>query len=158
MTGVQTCALPILGVDIFAGFAATEVLYDGDNRVIGVATGDMGLDQDGQPGPNHTPGVELRAPYTIFAEGCRGSLSESVMARVDLREDAQPQAYGLGVKEGWEVQPDKHKPGTVIHSIGWPLSSDTYGGSFLYHLGDNLVSVGFITGLYYPNPYLSPFN
>lgn len=146
-----------LGVDIFAGFAATQILYDETNRVKGVATGDMGLDKDGQPGANFEPGVELLAPYTIFAEGCRGSLSEEVMTRFKLRDGVQPQTYGLGIKEVWEVAPERHKPGTVIHSVGWPLPSDTYGGSFLYHLADNLVSVGFITGLDYPNPYLSPF-
>lgn len=146
-----------LGVDIFAGFAATEILYDDRGTVCGVATGDMGLDKDGQPGPNHAPGVELLAPYTLLSEGCRGSLSEEVMAHFGLRDGVQPQTYGLGVKEVWEVQPDRHKPGTVVHSIGWPLTGDTYGGSFLYHLGDNLVSVGFITGLDYANPYLSPF-
>lgn len=144
-------------VDIFAGFAASEVLYDAAGQVKGVATGGMGLDKDGRPGPNHEPGVELLAPYTIFAEGCRGSLSEALIKRFDLRADAQPQTYGLGVKEVWEVAPENHKPGTVLHSIGWPLSSDTYGGSFLYHMADNMVSVGFITGLDYANPYLSPF-
>lgn len=146
-----------LEVDIFAGFAASEVLYTDTGKVKGVATGGMGLDKDGQPGPNHEPGVELLAPYTVFAEGCRGSLSEALIKRFDLRKGAQPQTYGLGVKEVWEVSPENHKPGTVLHSIGWPLSSDTYGGSFLYHMADNLVSVGFITGLDYANPYLSPF-
>ena len=146
-----------LGVDIFAGFAATEILYADDGRVKGVATGDMGRESEGQPGPNFEPGVELLAAYTIFAEGCRGSLSEEVMAHFNLRDGVQPQTYGLGIKEVWEVTPERHKPGCVVHSIGWPLCSDTYGGSFLYHMGDNLVAVGLITGLDYPNPYLSPF-
>ena len=146
-----------LGVDIFPGFAATEILYGTDGRIHGVATGDLGLNRDGQPGPNHQPGVELRATYTLFAEGCRGSLSEDVMKRFALRDGVQPQTYGLGIKEVWQVQPERHKPGLVVHSVGWPLTADTYGGSFLYHLEDNQVAVGFITGLDYANPYLSPF-
>lgn len=146
-----------LGVDIFSGFAATEVLFDDAGRVQGVATGDLGRSKDGQPGPNFQLGVDLLAPYTLFAEGCRGSLSERLMAHFGLRDGVEPQTYGLGIKEVWQVQPGNHKPGAVIHSIGWPLNSDTYGGSFLYHLENNLVAVGFITGLDYANPYLSPF-
>lgn len=146
-----------LGVEIFAGFPASEILYSEDGAVKGVATGDMGRDQHDQPGPNFEPGMELLAPYTIFAEGCRGSLSQQVMDIFKLRDDACPQTYGLGIKEVWEISPDVHKPGHVVHTVGWPLSSDTYGGSFLYHLDTNLISVGFITGLDYANPYLSPF-
>jgi electron-transferring-flavoprotein dehydrogenase len=146
-----------LGVDVFAGFAATDILFDDTGRVMGVATGDMGLDKDGQPGPNYTPGVEILATYTLFAEGCRGSLSEQIMTHFNLRDGVEPQTYGLGVKEVWEVDPVKHKPGLVLHSVGWPLMSDAYGGSFLYHMADNLVAVGFILGLDYANPYLSPF-
>ncbi|PCI41197.1 MAG: electron transfer flavoprotein-ubiquinone oxidoreductase [Rhodospirillaceae bacterium] len=146
-----------LGVEIFAGFPASEILYDDKGSVKGVATGDMGRTDTGEPGPNFEPGVELLAPYTILAEGCRGSLSEQVMRQFNLREDACPQTYGLGIKEVWEIAPEKHKPGLVVHTVGWPLTTDTYGGSFLYHMADNLISVGFITGLDYANPYLSPF-
>ena len=146
-----------LGVEVFAGFSASEILYDDKGSVKGVATADMGRNQDGEAGPNFEPGVELLAPYTIFAEGCRGSLSEQVMKQFDLRKDCCPQTYGLGIKEVWEITPEKHKPGHVLHTVGWPLTSDTYGGSFLYHMADNLVSVGFIVGLDYANPYLSPF-
>ncbi|HEY9163185.1 MAG TPA: NAD(P)/FAD-dependent oxidoreductase, partial [Magnetovibrio sp.] len=117
-----------MGVDIFAGFAASELLFDESGRVKGVATGDMGLDANGQPGPNHEPGVELLAPYTLFAEGCRGSLSETLMKHFDLRDGVQPQTYGLGIKEVWEVKPERHQPGLVVHSVGWPLAADTYGG------------------------------
>ncbi len=146
-----------LGVEVFAGFAATEVLYAQDGRVTGVATGDMGRDKSGVPGPNFEPGVELRAPYTVFAEGCRGSLSQSLMDRFCLRKGIEAQTYGLGIKEVWEVAPEKHKPGTVIHCVGWPLDNATYGGSFLYHMENNQVAVGLIVGLDYENPYLSPF-
>ena len=146
-----------LGVEVFSGFPATEILYDKAGAVKGVATGDMGLDDRGRPGPNFEPGVELLAPYTIFAEGCRGSLSQQIMEKFDLRANACPQTYGLGIKEVWEIAPEKHKPGHVLHTVGWPLSNDTYGGSFLYHMEDNLISVGFIVGLDYRNPYLSPF-
>ena len=147
-----------LGVEVFAGFAATEILYAEDARVMGVATGDMGRDKSGRRGANFTPGVELLAPYTIFAEGCRGSLSERVMEHFHLRDTAQPQTYGLGVKEVWEVAGDKHHPGRVLHTVGWPLTSDTYGGAFVYHLDNNLVAIGLITGLDYANPYVSPFD
>jgi electron-transferring-flavoprotein dehydrogenase len=117
----------------------------------------MGLGKDGQPTERHTPGVELRARLTLFAEGCRGSLTKTVTARFGLREGAEPQTYGIGIKELWEVQPEKHKAGTVIHTIGWPLDSGTYGGSVLYHLENNMVAVGFVVGLDYANPHLSPF-
>ena len=147
-----------LGVEVFAGFAAAEVLYDEDGAVRGVATGDMGIGKDGQPTANHTPGVELIARQTIFAEGCRGSLTKEVAARFDLRKDCDPPTYGLGIKELWEIDPAKHNAGTVIHSIGWPLPTDTYGGGFLYHLEGNQVSIGIVVGLDYANPYLSPFD
>ena len=146
-----------LGVEIFPGFAAAEVLYDEAGAVAGVATGDMGVDKTGKPGPGFQPGVELRARYTLFAEGCRGSLSQSLMAKFDLRKDCDPQTYGIGIKELWEIDPARHKPGTVVHSIGWPLDSATYGGSFLYHLENNQIAVGFVVGLDYANPRLSPF-
>ena len=146
-----------LGVEIYPGFAAAEVLYDDSGRVKGVATGDMGLGRDGEPGPNHEPGVELHGSQTVFAEGCRGSLGKTLMARFDLARDSAPQTYGIGIKELWEVDPANHYPGRVVHSFGWPLRSDTYGGSFLYHLEDNQVSVGFIIGLDYRNPHISPF-
>jgi len=145
------------GVDIFPGFAAAEVLYDDDGSVKGVATGDMGVERDGSRGPNYEPGVELHARQTFFGEGCHGSLSKEVIAHFDLRANADPQTYGLGIKELWEIEPAKHRPGSVMHSIGWPLDNSTYGGAWLYHLEDNLVSIGFVVGLDYRNPYLSPF-
>lgn len=147
-----------LGVEIYPGFAAAEVLYDDRGAVRGVATGDMGLQRDGTPGPNHEPGVELHARYTLFAEGCRGSLAGQVMARFDLRRDADPQTYGIGIKELWEVDPSVHEEGKIVHTVGWPLDSKTYGGSFLYHLDNNQVAVGFVVGLDYQNPHLSPFD
>ena len=147
-----------LGVEIFAGFAAAEVLYHEDGSVKGVATGDMGIGKDGQPTANHTPGVELWARQTIFAEGCRGSLTKTLFDRFDLRAHAEDQTYGIGIKELWEVDPAKHKPGTILHTVGWPLDSQTYGGSFLYHLENNQVAVGFVVGLDYANPHLSPFD
>ncbi|MDA1090190.1 MAG: electron transfer flavoprotein-ubiquinone oxidoreductase [Proteobacteria bacterium] len=145
-----------MGVEIFPGFAAAEVLYNEDGGVKGVATGDMGIGADGVPGPNHQPGVELLAKYTFFAEGVRGSLSKEVMARFDLNDGVQPQTYGIGIKELWDVDPKKHHPGTVIHSQGWPLT-DTVGGGFIYHQENNQVAIGFIVALDYKNPYLSPF-
>ncbi|MDA8232453.1 MAG: electron transfer flavoprotein-ubiquinone oxidoreductase [Magnetospirillum sp.] len=147
-----------LGVEVFAGFAAAEVLYREDGSVKGVATGDMGVGKDGQPTANYAPGVELHARQTIFAEGCRGSLTKTLVDRFALAKDCDPQTYGIGVKELWEVDPARHRPGTVIHTIGWPLEADTYGGSFLYHLEDNQVAVGFVVGLDYANPHLSPFD
>ncbi|MDX9737251.1 MAG: electron transfer flavoprotein-ubiquinone oxidoreductase [Azonexus sp.] len=146
-----------LGVEIYPGFAAAEVLYHEDGSVKGVATGDLGLGKDGQPGPNFQPGMELHARQTIFAEGCRGSLTRELFERFNLRDGADPQTYGIGIKELWEIDPAKHQPGLIVHTVGWPLSSDTYGGSFLYHLENNLVAVGFVIGLDYKNPWLSPF-
>ncbi len=145
-----------LGVEIYPGFAAAELLVE-DGVVRGVATGDMGVARDGSAGPNHQPGIELRATHTVFAEGCRGSLSQVLMTRFELRHDCDPQTYGLGIKELWEVDPSVHQPGLTLHTIGWPLGSDTYGGSFLYHLENHQVAVGFVVGLDYANPYLSPF-
>ncbi|MBM3733301.1 MAG: electron transfer flavoprotein-ubiquinone oxidoreductase [Rhodospirillales bacterium] len=147
-----------LGVEIFPGFAAAEVLYDERGAVAGVATGDQGIGRDGKPTANHQPGVNLSARYTLFAEGCRGSLSETLIRRFDLRRDCDPQTYGIGIKELWEVAPEKHRPGLIVHTVGWPLDSATYGGSFLYHLENNQVAVGFVVGLDYANPHLSPFD
>jgi len=146
-----------LGVEIYPGFAGAEVLYHQDGSVKGVATGDMGVGRDGQPTDAYQPGMELHAKYTLFAEGCRGHLGKQLEAKFELRKGADPQVYGLGIKELWEVKPDQHQPGLVMHTAGWPLQTDTYGGSFLYHFGDNLVAVGFVVGLGYSNPYLSPF-
>ncbi len=146
-----------LGVEIFPGFAATEVLYSDRGAVVGVATGDMGIGKNGEPKDSFTRGVELRAKYTLFAEGARGSLTKTLLARFGLEQDREPQKYGIGLKELWQVAPDKHRPGLVQHTFGWPLDWRTGGGSFLYHLGDNLVSVGFVVHLNYANPYLSPF-
>jgi len=147
-----------LGVEIFPGFAAAEVLYDADGRVKGVATGDMGVGRDGRPKPGFQPGVELLARQTIFAEGCRGSLTKTLFERFALREGADPQTYAIGVKELWEVDPERHRQGSVLHTVGWPLDASTYGGSFVYHLENNQVSLGFVVGLDYRNPYLSPFD
>ena len=147
-----------LGVEIYPGFAAAEVLYDDAGRVRGVATGDMGIGRDGRPKPSHEPGIELIARYTLFAEGCRGSLTKQLFERFDLRRGVDPQTFGIGIKELWEVSPDRHRPGRIVHSVGWPLDSSTYGGSFLYHLEDNQVAVGFVVGLDYKNPHLSPFD
>ncbi|RKT58648.1 electron-transferring-flavoprotein dehydrogenase [Azonexus fungiphilus] len=146
-----------LGVEIYPGFAAAEVLYHEDGSVKGVATGDLGIGKDGQPGHNFQPGMELHARQTIFAEGCRGSLTRELFERFDLRDGADPQTYGIGIKELWEIDPARHQPGLIVHSVGWPLAADTYGGSFLYHLENNLVAVGFVVGLDYKNPWLSPF-
>jgi electron-transferring-flavoprotein dehydrogenase len=146
-----------LGVEIYPGFAAAEVLFDG-GRVTGVATGDMGIGRDGQPTDLHQPGVELRARYTLFAEGCRGSLSKTLIAKYGLDKDSEPQTYGIGIKELWEIDPARHRPGSVTHTVGWPLDHGTYGGAFLYHLEDNQVAVGFVVGLNYRNPHLSPFD
>ncbi len=146
-----------LGVEIYPGFAAAEVLYGDDGQVVGVATGDMGRDRDGNPTDAFEPGVELRGRQTLFAEGCRGSLSKTLIERFKLREGVDPQTYGIGIKELWEVKPENHHPGRIVHTVGWPLDSSTYGGSFLYHLEDNQVAVGFVVGLDYQNPYLSPF-
>ncbi|MEO8038160.1 MAG: electron transfer flavoprotein-ubiquinone oxidoreductase, partial [Betaproteobacteria bacterium] len=147
-----------LGVEIYPGFAAAEILYDESGKVLGVATGDLGIGRDGQRTDRYQPGMELRARQTIFAEGCRGSLTRELLDRFDLRAGVDPQTYGIGIKELWEVEPAQHHPGLVVHTIGWPLASDTYGGSFLYHLEDRQVAVGFVIGLDYSNPYLSPFD
>ena len=146
-----------LGVEIFAGFAAAELLYNDDGAVIGVATGDMGLDKEGQKTDMFEPGVELHARQTILAEGCHGSLTKEAIARFDLRANADPQSYGLGVKELWEIKPENHQEGQITHTVGWPMDRATYGGSWLYHMKDNIVSIGFVVGLDYQNPYLSPF-
>jgi electron-transferring-flavoprotein dehydrogenase len=146
-----------LGVEIYPGFAASELLEE-DGRVVGIATGDMGIGKDGEPTGNFQRGMELRAKYTIFAEGCRGSLSKQLMGRFNLREGRDPQTYGIGIKELWEVPAANHKPGLIEHALGWPLDTATYGGSFLYHFGENLLSYGFVVGLDYKNPWLSPFD
>ena len=145
-----------LGVEIFPGFAAAETLFE-DRRVVGIATGDMGIGKDGQRTANFTPGVEIHARLTVFAEGVRGSLSKALIEKFDLRKNAQPQTYGIGIKELWEIDPAKHHAGRIIHTVGWPLDFETYGGSFLYHLENNQVAVGYVIGLDYKNPYLSPF-
>lgn len=147
-----------MGVEIYPGFAAAEVLYAEDGSVRGVATGDMGIGKDGEQTANYQPGFELHAKQTIFAEGCHGSLTKTLFEKFDLRDDADVQTYGIGIKELWEVKPENHKPGHVTHTIGWPMDSGTYGGSFLYHLEDNQVAVGFVIGLDYTNPHLSPFD
>jgi electron-transferring-flavoprotein dehydrogenase len=146
-----------LGVEIFAGFAAAEVLYNDQGAIIGVATGDMGIGKDGEKTDAFEPGVELHAKQTVFAEGCHGSLTKTLIKKFDLRKDSDPQTYGLGVKELWEIDPAKHQEGLCVHTTGWPMDSKTYGGSWMYHAGDNMVSIGFVTGLDYANPYLSPF-
>ncbi|APH56342.1 Electron transfer flavoprotein-ubiquinone oxidoreductase [Granulibacter bethesdensis] len=146
-----------LGVEIYPGFAAAGLIEE-EGRITGVITGDMGVGRDGHPGPNFQPGMELRATYTIFAEGCRGSLSKKLMQRFNLRDGVDPQTYGIGIKELWEIPKENHRPGLIVHTMGWPMDSATYGGSFLYHFGDNLVSYGFVVGLDYANPWLSPFD
>ncbi|MDR6887163.1 MULTISPECIES: electron transfer flavoprotein-ubiquinone oxidoreductase [Variovorax] len=146
-----------LGVEIFPGFPAAEVLYNENGSVRGVATGNMGVGKDGEPTENFQLGMELLGKYTVFAEGARGHLGRQLIARFKLDEGRDPQTYGLGVKEVWEIDPKRHQPGFVLHTAGWPMKSDTYGGAFLYHMEDNKISMGFITGLDYSNPYLSPF-
>ena len=146
-----------LGVEIFPGFPAAEILYGENNEVVGVATGNLGVGKDGQPTENFQLGMELRARYTLFAEGARGHLGRQLITRYALDSGKDPQSYGIGIKELWEIDPAKHQEGLVVHTAGWPLSSDTYGGSFLYHLENNQVAVGFVVGLSYSNPYLSPF-
>jgi len=145
-----------LGVEIFPGFAAAEVLYE-KNSVKGVATGDLGVNRKGEKTGAFQPGMELHGKYTLFAEGCRGHLGRQLEARFGLRDGADPQVYGIGLKELWEVQPARHQPGLVLHTAGWPLDSGTYGGSFLYHMEERMVAVGFVVGLGYENPYLSPY-
>jgi electron-transferring-flavoprotein dehydrogenase len=146
------------GVEIYPGFAAAEVLYDDQGRVTGIATGDMGIGRDGKPKDSFTRGMELRGKYTLFGEGARGSLSKQLIAKFGLDEGREPQKYGIGLKELWEVKPENHKPGLVQHTFGWPLDNATGGGSFLYHYGANLVSIGFVVHLNYTNPYLSPYD
>jgi electron-transferring-flavoprotein dehydrogenase len=147
-----------LGVEIYPGFAAAEVLYDDNGAVAGVATGDMGVGRDGKPMDNFVRGMELRGKYTLIAEGARGSLTKLLVTKFDLAQADNPQKYGIGLKELWQVAPEKHEPGLVQHSFGWPLDNRTGGGAFLYHYGDNLVSVGFVVHLNYENPYLSPYD
>ena len=146
-----------LGVEIFPGFAAAEVLYNDDGSVKGVATGNMGVGKDGVPGENFQIGMELLGKYTVFAEGARGHLGKQLIAKFKLDEGKDPQSFGIGIKELWEIDPARHTPGFVMHTAGWPMQPDTYGGAFLYHLDGNKVALGFITGLGYSNPYLSPF-
>jgi len=146
-----------LGVEIFPGFPAADILYDAQGAVCGVVTGAMGLDKEGNPTEQFQLGMELRAKYTLFAEGSRGHLGKQLISRFALDHDCDPQTYAIGIKELWEVDPAQSKPGLVVHTAGWPLESDTYGGSFLYHLGNNLIAVGLVVGLAYKNPYLSPF-
>ncbi|WP_144061279.1 electron transfer flavoprotein-ubiquinone oxidoreductase [Hyphomicrobium denitrificans] len=146
-----------LGVEIYPGFAAAEILYDADGAVVGIATGDMGVGRDGEPKDSFVRGMELRAKYTLVAEGARGSLSKGLIRHFDLGKGHEPQKFGIGLKELWQVAPEKHRPGYVQHTFGWPLNNSTGGGSFLYHYGDNLVSVGFVVHLNYANPYLSPY-
>lgn len=145
-----------LGVNVFPGFAAAEIIYDND-RICGVITGDMGVDKNGNQKPGFQPGMELRAKQVVFAEGCRGSLTQSLFAKFNLRKNADPQTYGLGIKELWEIPEELHQPGKVVHTIGWPLDNSTYGGSFVYHLGKNLLAIGMVVGLDYENPYLNPY-
>ncbi|WP_157447841.1 NAD(P)/FAD-dependent oxidoreductase, partial [Paraburkholderia ginsengiterrae] len=146
-----------LGVEIFPGFPAAEILYNDDGSVKGVATGNLGIGKDGEPTENFQLGMELHAKYTLFCEGARGHLGRQLNDKFRLREGVDPQVYGIGIKELWEIDPAKHKPGLVMHTAGWPLENDTYGGSFLYHMDNNQVVVGFVVGLGYTNPYLSPF-
>ena len=146
-----------MGIEVYPGFAAAEVLYHEDGSVKGVATGDMGVGRNGEPTHNFQPGMELHARQTIFAEGCRGSLTKELWSKFNLRDGADPQTYGIGIKELWEIDPAKHQPGLIMHTVGWPMDSQTYGGSFLYHLENNQVAVGFVVGLDYQNPWLSPF-
>jgi electron-transferring-flavoprotein dehydrogenase len=146
-----------LGVEIYPGFAAAEVLFDESGSVKGIATGDMGIGKNGERTDRYAPGMELHAKYTFFAEGCRGHLGKGLQERFKLNDGRDPQVYGIGLKELWEVKPEQHQPGLVVHTAGWPLQNDTYGGSFLYHMENHQVAVGFVVGLAYTNPYLSPF-
>lgn len=145
-----------LGVNIFPGFAAMQVIYEND-RVVGIITDDKGLDREGKPKPNFQPGMELRAKQVIFAEGCRGSLTQTLFTRYNLRASADPQTYALGIKELWEIPASLHQAGYVAHTVGWPLDNKTYGGSFVYHFGTNLLALGLVVGLDYRNPYLNPY-
>ena len=147
-----------LGVEIYPGFAATEVIYGEHGEVLGIATGDMGIGRDGQPKNSFTRGMELLGKYTLFAEGARGSLSKQLIAKFVLDAKSEPQKFGIGLKEVWQIDPTKHKKGLIQHTLGWPLDNSTGGGSFLYHYDDELVAVGFVVHLNYKNPYLSPFD
>lgn len=146
-----------LGVEIYPGFAAAEVLYDENGAVKGVATGDMGIGRNGERTAAYQPGIELHAQQTVFAEGCRGSLTKTLFEKFNLRKDCDPQTYGIGIKELWEIPADKHKQGLIVHTAGWPMDSQTYGGSWMYHLEGNMVSIGYVVGLDYQNPHMSPF-
>lgn len=146
-----------LGIEIFAGFAASELLYDSNDAIIGVATGDMGINKEGERTDLFEPGVELHAKQTVFCEGCHGSLTKELIQKFNLRENADPQTYALGVKEVWEIDPTKHEEGKITHTLGWPLDTKTYGGSWIYHQQDNQISIGFVTGLDYTNTYCSPY-
>lgn len=147
----------ILGVDIFFGFPAAEILYKYDESVKGVATRNMGISRDGKPTDAFQLGMELHAKYTLFAEGARGHLGKQIIAKYKLNQGKDPQTYGLGIKELWEIDPKLHKPGLVVHTADWPLDGKTYGGSFLYHLKNNQLAVGYVPGLAYENPYMSPY-
>ena len=146
----------ILGVEIYPGFSASEIIMN-EEKLVGIATGDLGLGKDGQPEENFQAGIEIYSKYILFAEGCRGHLGKEIMTKFNLRKDVQHQTYGIGLKELWEINPEKSNPGEVLHTVGWPLDVETYGGSFLYHLSKNLIAVGFVIGLDYKNPYLSPY-
>lgn len=146
-----------LGVEIYPGFAAAEILFGADGQVHGIITGDKGVGKDGKPTAQYQPGIELRAKQTLFAEGCRGSLTKVLFERLNLRANCDPQTYAIGIKELWQIDPKRHKAGTVIHTIGWPLDQKTYGGSFIYHAENNQIALGFVIGLDYENPYLNPF-
>ncbi|MDG2000721.1 MAG: NAD(P)/FAD-dependent oxidoreductase, partial [Alphaproteobacteria bacterium] len=146
-----------LGVEIYPGFAAKEILFDEQDSVIGIATGDMGVDKDFVKSSSFEPGIELIGKYTLFAEGCRGHLGKQLIKKYNLDERKSPQSYGIGLKEIWEIDKENHKEGSIMHSAGWPLSNDIYGGSFLYHMDKNQISIGFVMGLDYKNPYLSPY-
>ena len=147
----------LLEVEIYPGFSASEILFNDKNKVIGIATCDMGRLKDGSEGPNFEQGIELHSKQTIFSEGCRGHLGKTLIQKFNLDAESSPQTYGIGIKELWEILPEKSNPGNILHTTGWPLKSDTYGGSFLYHLDKNKISIGFVIGLDYKNPYLSPY-
>ena len=147
-----------LEIEIYPGFPATEIIYDDENKVKGVATGDMGIDKNGNKTSSYEPGIELIAKYTLFAEGCRGHLGKKIIKKYDLAKNSMPQSYAIGLKEIWEIPEENHSEGSVLHSAGWPLKNDTYGGSFLYHMSNNQISIGYVIGLDYKNPSLSPYN
>ena len=146
-----------LGVEIYPGFAAKEVLYSNNGEVVGVRTGDMGISKNGEKGPSFEAGIDILAQYTLFAEGCRGSLGKKLIKKFHLNKNKSPQTYGIGLKEIWEIDPKKHNEGNILHSVGWPLPNDVYGGSFLYHTTNNQISIGFVVALDYKNPHLSPY-